>query len=78
MGHYIGPKARINRRLGEKVYDSNGAMKASSRRFTPPGQQSQRRRRISDYGRALMEKQKIRHYYGLNRCRNKHFRDQRK
>ena len=75
MGHYIGPKARINRRLGEKVYDSNGAMKASSRRFTPPGQQSQRRRRISDYGRALMEKQKIRHYYGLSQKQmNRFFR----
>ncbi len=66
MGHYIGPKARINRRLGEKVYDSNGALRASSRRFAPPGPPSQRRRRVTDYGRALMEKQKIRHYYGLS------------
>ena len=64
MGHYIGPKSRVNRRLGEKVYDSNGALKASNRRFTPPGQQSQRRRRVSDYARALREKQKISHYYG--------------
>jgi small subunit ribosomal protein S4 len=31
----------------------------------PPGQQSKRRRRVSDYGRALMEKQKIRHFYGM-------------
>ncbi len=74
MGHYIGPKSRINRRLGEKVYDSNGALKASNRRFTPPGQQStQRRRRASDYGRALIEKQKIRHYYGLSQRQLRRF-----
>ncbi len=73
MGHYIGPKSRINRRLGEKVYDSSGAMRSSSRRFTTPGQQSQRRRRISDYGRALIEKQKIRHYYGLTQRQLKRF-----
>ncbi len=67
MGHYTGPKARINRRLGENVYDSKGAERAANRRYTPPGQQgTQRRRRVSDYGRALIEKQKVRHYYGLS------------
>ena len=66
MGHYTGPKARINRRLGMDVYDSAGALRASHRRIMPPGEQSRRRRRISDYGRALMEKQKIRHFYGLS------------
>lgn len=66
MGHYTGPKARINRRLGVDVYDSTGALRASHRRILPPGVQSKRRRRVSDYGRALMEKQKIRHFYGLS------------
>lgn len=66
MGHYVGPKARINRRLGLEIYDSNGALRASHRRAMPPGMQPQRRRRPSDYARALMEKQKIRHYYGLS------------
>jgi small subunit ribosomal protein S4 len=66
MGHYIGPKARINRRLGLEVYDSSGALRAAHRRILPPGQQSARRRRPTDYGRALAEKQKIRHYYGLS------------
>jgi small subunit ribosomal protein S4 len=66
MGHYIGPKARINRRLGTEVYDSSGSMRASRRRIFPPGQHAQRRRRPSDYGKALMEKQKICHYYGLS------------
>ena len=66
MAHYVGPKARINRRLGTSIYDSNGAMRASHRRISPPGQHGLRRRRTSDYGRALMEKQKICHYYGLS------------
>ena len=66
MAHYVGPKARINRRLGTEVYDSSGALRASHRRIFPPGQHAQRRRRITDYARALMEKQKICHYYGLS------------
>ncbi|HLU48473.1 MAG TPA: 30S ribosomal protein S4 [Planctomycetota bacterium] len=66
MGHYIGPKARINRRLGLDVYDSSGATRASRRRTNPPGMHGARRRRPTDYGRALVEKQKIRHYYGLS------------
>ena len=66
MGHYTGPKARINRRLGLDVYDSSGAVRASHRRPQPPGKQPTRRRRPTDYARALMEKQKIRHYYGLS------------
>lgn len=73
MGHYTGPKARINRRLGTELYDSSGATRASHRRIFPPGQHSQRRRRPSDYGRALMEKQKICHYYGINNRQLKRF-----
>ncbi|MBI4603267.1 MAG: 30S ribosomal protein S4 [Planctomycetes bacterium] len=65
MGHHIGPKARVNRRLGLEVYDSSGALRASHRRIFPPGQHAQRRKRPTDYGRALMEKQKVCHYYGL-------------
>ncbi|MCZ6796283.1 MAG: 30S ribosomal protein S4 [Planctomycetota bacterium] len=73
MGHYTGPKARINRRLGLEVYDSSGAMRAGRRRMTPPGQISQRRRRPTDYAKALREKQKIRHYYGLSQRQLRRF-----
>jgi small subunit ribosomal protein S4 len=73
MAHYVGPKARINRRLGTEVYDSNGALRASHRRIFPPGQHAQRRRRPTDYGRALVEKQKICHYYGLSQRQLKRF-----
>lgn len=64
MARYTGPKARINRRLGVMVYESRGAMKASERREQAPGMHV-RRRRPSNYGIALMAKQRIKHYYGL-------------
>ena len=64
MGHYTGPKARVNRRLGAMIYESSGARRAFQRRDHPPGMNT-RPRRPSNYGLALMEKQKIKHYYGL-------------
>ena len=64
MARYTGPKARINRRLGLKVYESRGALRATERREQPPGMHT-RPRRPSNYGTALREKQKIKHYYGL-------------
>lgn len=64
MARYTGPKARINRRLGAMIYESSGASRASERRASPPGMHT-RGRRPSNYGMALMEKQKIKHFYGL-------------
>ena len=64
MSRYTGPKARINRRLGVLLYETAGAARALDRRNTPPGMHV-RGRRPSNYGLALMEKQKIKHYYGL-------------
>ena len=64
MARHTGPKARINRRLGAMIYESNGAIKAADRRQSPPGMHV-RPRRPSNYGLGLMEKQKIKHYYGL-------------
>jgi small subunit ribosomal protein S4 len=70
MGRYTGPKARINRRLGFQVFESAGAIRASERKEYPPGMH-QRRRKPTNYGLALVEKQKIKFYYGL---REKHLR----
>ncbi|MCA9154881.1 MAG: 30S ribosomal protein S4 [Planctomycetales bacterium] len=64
MARYTGPKARVNRRLGSLVYESAGAGRAYERRDNPPGMHT-RGRRPSNYGAALQEKQKIKHYYGL-------------
>jgi small subunit ribosomal protein S4 len=46
------------------VYENAGAVRAMDRRDNPPGMHV-RGRRPSNYGLALMEKQKIKHYYGL-------------
>ena len=64
MSRYTGPKARVNRRLGTLIYESGGAVRAMERRDNPPGMHT-RPRRPSNYGMALREKQKIKHYYGL-------------
>ncbi len=64
MARYTGPKARINRRLSAVIYEEAGVTRASDRRESPPGMHT-RGRRPSNYGMALMEKQKIKHYYGV-------------
>lgn len=64
MARYHGPKARVNRRLGLMLYENAGAARALERRNSPPGMHV-RPRRPSNYGAALNEKQKIKHYYGL-------------
>ena len=64
MAHYIGPKGRINRRLGAMIYENAGAVRALEQRESPPGP-VQRRRKTSNYGMALKEKQKIKFYYGF-------------
>ena len=64
MARYTGPKARVNRRLSSQVYENSGATRAHERRDHPPGMHT-RPRRPSNYGTALMEKQKVKHYYGL-------------
>lgn len=64
MAHYTGPKARINRRLGAMIFESAGAAKAFDRRPQAPGM-APPVRKLSTYGVAMREKQKIKYYYGL-------------
>lgn len=64
MGRYTGPKGRINRRLGSMVFEDAGSVRAMEKKEYPPGM-AQRRRKVSTYGLALQEKQKIKYYYGL-------------
>ncbi len=64
MARYTAAKARVNRRLGAMIYENAGVQRAFSRREQPPGMHP-RSRRTSNYGIALSEKQKIKHYYGL-------------
>jgi small subunit ribosomal protein S4 len=63
MARYTGPKFKLSRRLGISL---SGTGKELKRPF-PPGQHGQgQRKKISGYGVQLMEKQKLRHMYGLN------------
>jgi len=64
MGRYTGAKGRINRRLSTMVYESAGAVRALERRETPPGMYG-RRKKMTTYGSAFAEKQKMKHYYGV-------------
>ena len=69
MGRYTGPKWRIARRLGVNIYvgeekPHKGKSILDSRPY-PPGQHGRGRRKISYYGRQLMEKQKVKYYYGI-------------
>ena len=64
MGKYIGPKTRIARRFGEAIY---GADKSLDKRNVPPGQHglARKRKKVSEYGVQLSEKQKAKYTYGL-------------
>jgi small subunit ribosomal protein S4 len=64
MARYHGPKARINRRLATLTYETAGATRARERRDNPPGMHV-KGRKLSNWGLASQEKQKIKHYYGL-------------
>jgi len=69
MGRYTGPKWRIARRLGVNIYvgeeKSQKGKSILDRRPYAPGQHGRSRRKISYYGRQLMEKQKVKFYYGI-------------
>lgn len=77
MARYTGPKGRINRRLGQLIYESAGSVRARDRRENPPGMHT-RARRPSNYGLALREKQKIKHYYGLGERQLRRYYDRAK
>ncbi len=63
MARYIGPKSRIARRFGEPIF---GPDKVLAKRNFPPGQHgNDRRRKQSEYGSQLAEKQKAKYTYGV-------------
>jgi small subunit ribosomal protein S4 len=64
MARYIGPKTRISRRFNEPIY---GQDKYYERRKYAPGQHgaSKKRKKVSEYGLQLLEKQKAKYIYGI-------------
>ena len=64
MARYSGPKTKIARKFGEPIY---GPDKSFERKNYLPGQHgaSKRRRKQSEYGIQLKEKQKAKYTYGI-------------
>jgi small subunit ribosomal protein S4 len=63
MARYTGPRVRISRRFGLPIF---GPSKYLERRNYGPGVHGPKsRRKHTDYGLGLIEKQKFRYYYGL-------------
>jgi small subunit ribosomal protein S4 len=63
MARYTGPRTRISRRFGLPIF---GPTKYLERRNYGPGMHGPKsRRKMTDYAMGLLEKQKLRYYYGL-------------
>ena len=63
MARYTGPKTKIARRFGEPIF---GPDKILAKRNFPPGQHgNNKRRKTSEYGLMLAEKQKAKYTYGV-------------
>jgi len=64
MARYKGPTSKIARKFGDPIF---GADKYFEKKNYPPGQhgQNKRRRKTSEYGIQLQEKQKAKYTYGI-------------
>lgn len=64
MARYTGPSWKLSRRLGVSL---SGTGKELAKRPYAPGQHGpNQRKKLSEYGLQLQEKQKLRHMYGVN------------
>ena len=79
MSRYRGPVSRLCRREGMKLYLKGAKCYTKKcpfeRRPTPPGQHGIRRRKISEYGIQLREKQKMRRIYSVHERQFKNYFD---
>jgi small subunit ribosomal protein S4 len=70
MGRYVGPACRLCRREGVKLFLKSlrcdtPKCAIERRGESAPGQHGANRRKLSDYGHRLREKQKVKRYYGV-------------
>ena len=79
MSRYRGPVSRLCRREGMKLYLKGAKCYTKKcpfeRRPTPPGQHGIRRRKVSEYGIQLREKQKMRRIYSVHERQFKNYFD---
>ncbi len=62
MSRFTGSKSKVSRRFGEPIFGREKEIKRS----TPPGQHgAKRKRKVSEYGQQLVEKQKAKYIYGM-------------
>ncbi len=77
MARNTGPSCRLCRREGIKLFlkgsRCNGEKCAVSRRDFPPGQHGQARKKESNYGTQLREKQKVKRIYGVLERQFRHY-----
>ncbi|NLY45212.1 MAG: 30S ribosomal protein S4 [Tissierella sp.] len=70
MSRYTGPVCRLCRREGMKLYLKGDRCYsdrcAITKRNYAPGQHGQGRKKVTEYGLQLREKQKVRRFYGIN------------
>ncbi|MCW5197504.1 30S ribosomal protein S4 [Buchnera aphidicola] len=67
MGKYLGPKLKLCRREKTDLYLKSGLRSIGSKCKMDhlPGQHYVRKKRVSEYGKQLREKQKVRRLYGI-------------
>ncbi|HHZ11911.1 MAG TPA: 30S ribosomal protein S4 [Acholeplasmataceae bacterium] len=70
MARYTGPVWKISRRLRYSILENGKELK---KRPYAPGQHGQRRKKLSEYGMQLQEKQKVRNLYGMTEKQFKKF-----
>ena len=66
MARYTGPSNKLARKIGEDLGLKSNALKVARRLSIRPGQHGAKtRRKLSDYGVQLQEKQKVKFIYGI-------------
>lgn len=67
MAKFTGPKGKLVRRFGVNIFGNPKYDRLLERRSDGPGQHgaNRMRKKVSDYGQQLIEKQKLRNTYGL-------------
>jgi small subunit ribosomal protein S4 len=77
MARYTGPKCRLCRREGEKLFLKGTKCNTDKcplvRRNYNPGQHGQKKTKLSNYGLQLREKQKVKRMYGILERQFKHY-----